>query len=85
MCHSVIFGSLFLSNANNMILGSNGIFQKIELDMSFSSFSQQLKKSEKLDQNDRIAIAGNCSNLAAGNCYSHFPILNLKRVELSYS
>ena len=85
MCQSVIFGSLTLSNANNMILGSNGIFQKFELDMSCSSFSRQLKISEKQNQNDRIIIKGKWSNLAAGNCYSQFPILNLKRVELSYS
>ena len=58
MCRSVIFGSLTLSNANNMILGSNGIFQKFELDMSCSSFSRQLKISKKQDQNDRSIIAG---------------------------
>ena len=85
MCQSVIFGSSTLSNANNMILDSNGIFQKFELDMSSSSFSLQLKISEKQDHNDRIIIAVKWSNLAAGNCYLQFPILNLKRVELSYS
>ena len=41
----------------NMILGSNGIVQKLEMDMSCSSFSRQLKVSENRNQSNRITIA----------------------------
>ena len=51
--------------------------------LKFLATTENIKK--KQDQNDRIIIAGKWSNLAAENCYSQFPILNLKRVELFYS
>ena len=58
MCQSVIFGSLTLRNTNYVILVKNLIFQKFELSLSCSIFSQKLKISEIKDQNDRITIAG---------------------------
>ena len=83
MCQSVIFGSLTLSNANNVILGSNGIFQKFELSMSSSTFSPKLKipgnkRSEQSNYN-----SGKVVKKAAKNCYLQFPDLkDQPRVEL---
>ena len=61
-------------------------FSKIRIEpvmLNFLAKTENLRKTRP--KNDRIIIAGKWSNLAAGNCYSQFPILNLKRVELSYS
>ena len=58
LCQSVIFGSLTLSNTNQVILGGNLIFQKFELSLSCSTFSRELKISEIQDQNIRFTIAG---------------------------
>ena len=81
---SVIFGSLNLRNTNYIILGENLTFQKFELSLSCSTFSQKLKISEKQDQNNRYTIAGKYFKKAEGNCYSQFPDTNQTRVELSY-
>ena len=53
-----MFGSLTLRNTNNVNLGQNVIFHKVELSLSCSTFSRKLKISETEDQNNRFAIAG---------------------------
>ena len=58
MCQSVIIGSLTLRNTKHAILGGNFIFQNFEWSLSCSTFSRQLKPSEKQDQNIRFTIAG---------------------------
>ena len=67
LCLSVIFGSLTLSNAKNIILGSNGIFQKFELDMSCSSFSRQLKISKKTRSEQPNYNRGKVLEKSSGN------------------
>ena len=47
---------------DNMILGTNEIFQKIELSLSCSNFSRKPKISEIRDQNDRIIESPNGSD-----------------------
>ena len=84
MCQSVIFGNLTLRNTKYVILRGNLIFQKFELSLSCSTFSQKLKISEIEDQNNRFTIAGKYLKKAAGNCYLQFPDRKQTRVEPSY-
>ena len=68
----------------NMILESNGNFQKFELDMSCSSFSRQLKISEIKIRTTELQSRESGQFKQREIAIRNFRHLNITRVELSY-
>ena len=76
MCHSVIFGKFALEKTFSLDFWVKCNFSKIRIKHVILKFLAKTENSRKIISEDSNSNCGKLVKVAAGNCYSQFPIHN---------